>query len=149
MFIVEGDLCLGQAVVVGHGARFGAGVWVAPGAVINDYEEIPAGARVTAVMRTEDGVPVAPPPDASLPVWQAYMAQLSLNRQQGTTPVAAQAPDPQMVQPPLSAAQPADADVAQAPDMPPRLVSAPVTIPVAAPAYPAPAPGFRPLSPFG
>lgn len=152
MFVVEGDLCLGQGVVVGHGVRFGAGVWVAPGAIINDYEEIPAGTRVAAVMRTKGGVPVAPPPDASLPVWQAYMAQLSLNRQEETTPAEAQAPDPQTLQAlqtPLDTAQPPDADVAQAPDMPPRQVSAPVTIPVAATAYQTPAPGFRPLSPFG
>jgi hypothetical protein len=54
-----------------------------------------------------------------------------------------------MLQTPLDTAQPADADVAQAPEMPPRQVSAPVAIPVAATAFPAPAPGFRPLSPFG
>lgn len=149
MFIVEGNLCLGQGVVVGHGARFGDGVQVAPGAVINDYAEIPAGTRVAAALRDEGSVPVAPPPDASLPVWQAYMAQLSLNREQETTPVDAQALAPEIVQTAVSAFPSADTEPAQAPDGLPRPVSAPIPIPVAATAYPAPAPGFRPLSPFG
>ena len=152
-FIVEGDLCLGQGVVVGHGARFGPGVWVGPGAVIDDHAEVAAGARVMAPMPTGDDVPVAPPPDASLAVWQAYMAQVSLSRQQGTTPVEAQAPA-------LAVAQ-TQAYPAPAPDMEsvqaqvdemqpqPQPVSAPIPIPVAATAYLAAAPGFRPLSPFG
>lgn len=149
MFIVEGNLTLGQGVVVGHGARLGPDVWAEPGAVINDYAEIPAGTRVTAAIRTAGSIPVAPSPDASLPVWQAYMAQLSLNRQQGTTPADAQAPGPQPRQATMSAAQPADADTAPAPEALPRPVSAPIAIPSAPPAYPSHAPGFRPLSPFG
>lgn len=151
MFIVEGDLCLGQGVVVGHGARFGAGVWVGPGAVIDDHAQVPAGARVTAAIRTVDRVPVAPPPDASLPVWQAYMAQLSLNRRQGTALVEAQAPELAVAQTMANLAPAPDTQLApaQVDDMQPRPVSAPIPIPVAATAYPAPAPGFRPLSPFG
>jgi hypothetical protein len=89
-----------------------------------------------APMPTGDGVPVAPPPDASLAVWQAYMAQVSLSRQQGTTPVEAQAPDMESAQ-------------AQVDEMQPQPVSAPIPIPVAATTYLAAAPGFRPLSPFG
>jgi UDP-3-O-[3-hydroxymyristoyl] glucosamine N-acyltransferase len=149
MFIVEGNLTLGQGVVVGHGARLGPDVWAEPGAVINDYAEIPAGTRVTAAIRTAGIIPVAPSPDASLPVWQAYMAQLSLNRQQGTTQVDAQAPGPQPRQAAVATAQPADADTAPAPEALPRPASAPITIPSVPTAYPSHAPAFRPLSPFG
>jgi UDP-3-O-[3-hydroxymyristoyl] glucosamine N-acyltransferase len=152
MFIVEGDLSLGQGVVVGHGARFGAGVWVGPGAVINDHAEVAAGARVMMVMPSGRPVPGAPPPDASLAVWQAYMAQASLGRRQGTTPVEAQAPALAAAQTPAYPAPPApDRESVQAPvdEVQPQPVSAPIPIPVAATAYPAAAPGFRPLSPFG
>ena len=149
MFIVEGNLTLGQGVVVGHGARLGADVRAEPGAVINDYAEIPAGTRMTAAIGAAGSIPVAPPPDASLPVWQAYMAQLSLNLQQGTTPVDAQTPGPQPSQATVSTAQTADTETAPAPEALPRPVSAPIAIPQALTAYPSHAPGLRPLSPFG
>ena len=148
MFIVEGDLCLGQGAVVGYGARFGAGAWVGPGAVINDRAEVAAGARIVAP--TRDSVPVAPPPDASLPVWQAYMAQLALSRGHAVQ-TAAQAPELAATQAGASHAQVPETGAAdaQVTDIGPRPASAPVPIPVAATTYPAPAPAFRPFWPFG
>ncbi|WP_194711711.1 hypothetical protein [Noviherbaspirillum soli] len=147
MFIVGGDLCLGQGAVVGYGARLGAGVRVAPGAVIYDHAELPAGTQVATVTSVQHGVPVAPPPDASLPVWQAYMAQLSLNTRHEAPLLDAQAPDLSMAPAQLIPSRQADAELAQASQ--PRPASAPIAIPAAGPAYPAHAPGFRPLSPFG
>ena len=147
LFFVEGNLSLGQRAVVGHGARLGADVHAEAGAVIEDYAEVPAGTWVTAPILTAGSVPVAPPPDASLPVWQAYMAQLSLNRQQETALPATLAPEAWLDQAPLSAAQPVGAE--PAPQALPHPASAPIPIPRAQTGYASPAPGFRPLSPFG
>lgn len=139
-FMISGDLCIGQAAVVGLGAQFGASVWIAPGAVIDDHARVAAGTRVGAPPLSAG----APPADASLPVWQAYLTRVSLYRQQDPA-----SQDRQLAQANASQhAAPGPADVqASAPS--PQAPSAPIPIPGTV-AFPvAPNSGLQPFSPLG
>lgn len=139
-FMISGDLCIGQAAVVGHGAQFGASVWIAPGAVIEDHARVAAGTRVGAPPLSAG----APPADASLAVWQAYLTRASLYRQQGPA-----LQDTQVAQENAGQhAAPGPADV-QASGPPPRTASAPIPLPETV-AFPvALNSGLQPFSPLG
>jgi UDP-3-O-[3-hydroxymyristoyl] glucosamine N-acyltransferase len=67
-FVLSGDLCLGDRVVVGGGVRFGAGVVVGAGAVIGEEAVLEDGAVVEAGAQVPPHARIAAPaPPVKLP----------------------------------------------------------------------------------